>query len=177
MALTDKRTKSNIDGLTDKQRAFAIAFSGQGKGVIKESSSIVGIHVKTGEGYMKNQLVKDYIKELATVNADVMTGLGMQEKLTEMITNGTDEVLDFKSGKIVQVKMPNRDKIKAIELLAKMTGKLIPDNLHIHISSEEPKEIIDLKRRWDSINRKEVYSPSENDLQDIFGSGEDNEGQ
>lgn len=169
----EKRTKSKLDGLTEKQRSFAIAYAGTG--VIKQASEQVGIHVKTGEKYMKNELVKDYIKELSTVNTEVMTGLQMQEELSKMILHGKDEVINFQTGEVVKVAMPNRDKIKAIELLAKMTGNLLaPDNLHIHLT-EKPKEIIDLEKRWDSINRKEVYAPSEEDLEEIFGSGEDNE--
>ncbi|KAF0825762.1 hypothetical protein V7200_05675 [Cytobacillus firmus] len=122
---------------------------------------------------MKNELVKDYIKELATVNTEVMSGLEMQEELTKMILHGKDEVVNYQTGEVVKVAMPNRDKIKAIELLAKMTGNLLaPDNLHIHLS-EKPKEIIDLEKRWDSINRKEVYAPSESDLEEIFGGEED----
>jgi hypothetical protein len=168
----EKRTKSKLDGLTDKQRAFAVSYAGTG--VIKKASEQVGIHVKTGEKYMKNELVKAYIQELSTVNVEVMTGLQMQEELSKMILNGKDEVVNYQTGEIVKVAMPNRDKIKAIELLAKMTGQLLPDNLHIHVS-EKPKEVIDLEKKWDSINRKEVYAPSEEDLNNIFGSGEDNE--
>jgi phosphoribosylformylglycinamidine (FGAM) synthase PurS component len=165
------RTKSKLDGLTDKQRAFAIAYSGTG--VIKKASEQVEIHVKTGEKYMKNPLVQSYIKELATVDKEVMTGLEMQSKLTEMILHGSDEVYDFNSGKVVQLKMPNRDKIKAIELLAKMTGNMLPETIHHIHTNEKPKEVIDLERRWDSINQKEFYSPSEDKLNDIFGSDEE----
>lgn len=165
--LKKPRTKSKIDGLTEKQRKFAIAYAGTG--VIKHASEQVGIHVKTGENYMKNPPVKDYIKELATVNTEVMSGLQMQEELSKMILHGTDEVFDFKSNKIVEVRMPNRDKVKAIELLAKMTGNMLPDTvMHIH-TNEKPQEIIDLEKRWDAINQKDYYAPSEDKLKDIFG--------
>jgi len=171
MALTDKRTKSKLDGLTEKQRKYAIAFAGCG--VIKEASEKAGIHVKTGEKYNKNPLVQSYIKELATVNTEVMTALEMQEELTKMILHGTDEVFDFKANKIVEVRTPNKDKIKAIELLAKLTGNMMPENIHYHVS-EKPQEVIDLEKKWDTINQKEYYAPSEEDLEEIFG-GEDNE--
>ncbi|PFG07158.1 terminase small subunit [Bacillus sp. es.034] len=173
MALTDKRTKSNIDGLTGKQRAFAIAYAGQGKGVIKESSKLVGIHVKTGEKYMKNPLVKKYINELATVNHEVMTGLEMQETLTNWIKGGQDEVYDFNTGKVVKVSVPKRDRTKMIELLAKMTNNLQPDIIHHVHTNTKPQEVIDLEKRWDAINQKDYYAPSEDKLKDIFGSDEE----
>ncbi|MDF2036579.1 hypothetical protein P2R12_06170 [Cytobacillus oceanisediminis] len=164
------RTKaSNNDGLTDKQRAFAIAFSGQAKGNVRKASELAGIHENSGYSYSKLPSVQGYIKELAVINSEVLSGLQMQETLTEMIISGKDEVYDFNSGKIVEVKMPNRDKIKALELLAKMTGNMLPDTIHHIHTDSKPQEVIDLEKRWDAINRKEVYAPSEEKLKDIFG--------
>lgn len=161
--------KSNKDGLTDKQRAFAIAFAGVAEGNVRKASKLVGIHENSGYAYAKLPAVQEYIKELAVVNSEVMSGLQMQETLTDMILNGKDEVYDFNNSKVVEVKMPNRDKIKAIELLAKMTGSLLPDVVHHLHTNSTPQEVIDLEKRWDSINQKEYYSPSEDKLKDIFG--------
>ncbi|MBU8915643.1 hypothetical protein BGM25_06240 [Bacillus sp. FJAT-29953] len=110
--------------LSEKQKQFAYMYVEKEFPMI-EMARKLGVHRNTPSNWLKQNEVKEFINEIRQKDA-VMTLQDKRSKLMEIINGeSTDQVVNPKTGEIVELKSRTIDRISALKLLMQVDGDLI----------------------------------------------------